>query len=291
MGKNSWYDETNGKLWGSTNKQPILSIHGWQDNAGTFDMIAPLLKNSSVLAIDLPGHGWSSWLPRGIPYNEDISVECIRIIVNHFGWNEVKLLGHSMGGILCFNYARLYPEETKFVISIDSLAFAPNNMTSHSQRRARAIDRLINFEKKMINGPPSYPEEILIQKWIDATFFSDLDVPTTKVLMIRGANKKADGTYYYTRDFRLTIDGFNSCYTQEEIKEMAQLITCPYLVIKATKSPFYKKQAYWSEVSSILKYSSKDFRSVHLDGSHHLHMMQQDKVADVMNSFLEKYDV
>lgn len=254
-------------------------------------MLAPLLKNSSILAIDLPGHGWSSWLPRGIPYNEDITALTVRLIVKYFGWDKVKLLGHSMGGILCFNYARLYPEETEFVISIDSLAFIPNKMTSHSKRRAQALDKLINFEKKVSNNPPSYSEDVLIQKWIDATKFSDLDVPTTKTLMIRGAYKKPDGTYSYTRDYRLMIQGFNSCYTQEEIREMSQLITCPYLVLRALKTPIFKLDTYWTDVSAILKDRCADFRVVDLDRSHHLHMMQPDEVANVINPFLETHNV
>jgi len=35
-----------------------LALHGWQDNAGTFDKLAPLLvaQGHSVLAIDFPGN-------------------------------------------------------------------------------------------------------------------------------------------------------------------------------------------------------------------------------------------
>ncbi|XP_052863919.1 probable serine hydrolase [Anopheles cruzii] len=44
-----------GKWWGSRLKQPVLAIHGWQDNAGSFDRLCPLLPAEiSILAIDLP---------------------------------------------------------------------------------------------------------------------------------------------------------------------------------------------------------------------------------------------
>jgi len=37
--------------------RPIVCIHGWQDNAGTFDRLIPLLpREFSYLAIDLPGN-------------------------------------------------------------------------------------------------------------------------------------------------------------------------------------------------------------------------------------------
>lgn len=55
-----------GKWWGPRTEQPIIAIHGWQDNAGTWDTLIPLLPESiSVLAIDLPGHGLSSHYPKG----------------------------------------------------------------------------------------------------------------------------------------------------------------------------------------------------------------------------------
>lgn len=54
-----------GKWWGPRDKQPIIAIHGWQDNAGTFDPLIELLpKDLSILCIDLPGHGLSSHIPK-----------------------------------------------------------------------------------------------------------------------------------------------------------------------------------------------------------------------------------
>lgn len=59
-----------GKWYGDRNKQPVLAFHGWQDNAGTFDRLIPLLpKTISVWAIDLPGHGKSSHFPTGMQYH------------------------------------------------------------------------------------------------------------------------------------------------------------------------------------------------------------------------------
>lgn len=59
-----------GKWWGSRSVQPIIAVHGWQDNAGSFDKLAPLLceEGFSIYAIDLPGHGHSSHLPPGCTY-------------------------------------------------------------------------------------------------------------------------------------------------------------------------------------------------------------------------------
>ena len=280
-----------GKLWGPNNKQPILALHGWMDNAGSFDHIAPLLKNHSILAIDLPGHGRSSWLPRGIPYEDKIYAKTLRTIVKHFGWNKVKLLGHSMGGITCFNYARLYPQEIEFVVSIDSLSFFVQSLSTHTKILAIGIDEFINFEKKMINDPPSYPMDKAIQKWLKGSQFQSLDLQAVKTLMKRGSKEKEDGTVYFTRDYRLTIFAFNSYHTMQDAREMAQCIKCPYLVIRATDTPFYHENKYWSNVGDVLKNNSKDFCIADVNGAHHVHLTNAQEVADKINPFLDKYNI
>ena len=72
--------------------QPIIAIHGWQDNAMTFWTLAPLLsKDVSILSIDLPGHGHSSQFPPGQFYYifwEGVIV--LRRIIKHYKWDKVS---------------------------------------------------------------------------------------------------------------------------------------------------------------------------------------------------------
>src|SRR5436190_192660 len=56
------------KVWGTLNQDSIkvIAMHGYMDNAGTFDRLIPLLpENYYVVAFDLPGHGFSSHVPYG----------------------------------------------------------------------------------------------------------------------------------------------------------------------------------------------------------------------------------
>lgn len=44
------------KVWGSENDNPILALHGWQDNCGTFDRLIPLLPpDFYVVCLDFCG--------------------------------------------------------------------------------------------------------------------------------------------------------------------------------------------------------------------------------------------
>merc|ERR1712066_264953 len=58
-----------GKVWGS-GPHPILAVHGWLDNCGSFDPIIPRLPLDKfhVIAVDLPGHGFSQKHPPGMSY-------------------------------------------------------------------------------------------------------------------------------------------------------------------------------------------------------------------------------
>ena len=58
------------RCWGDPAAPPLLALHGWLDNAGTFDHLAPLLAaHWRVVALDLRGHGRSSHLPAGAWYH------------------------------------------------------------------------------------------------------------------------------------------------------------------------------------------------------------------------------
>lgn len=81
-----------GKRWGPADEQPIVAIHGWQDNSGSFDNLAQLLPaNVAILCIDLPGHGFSSHLHYGqFYYIFWDGLITLRRIIKYYKWNKVS---------------------------------------------------------------------------------------------------------------------------------------------------------------------------------------------------------
>lgn len=79
---------------------PVLMIHGWLDNAGSFDPIIPHLlsvHNLHIVAVDEPGCGLSSHKPPGSDYNRWAHLRELKRIVDQLNWTEVTLVGHSLG--------------------------------------------------------------------------------------------------------------------------------------------------------------------------------------------------
>ncbi|XP_036787278.1 serine hydrolase-like protein 2 isoform X4 [Manis pentadactyla] len=86
------------KVWGSQQGLPVLCLHGWLDNANSFDRLIPLLpKDFQYVAMDFGGHGLSSHYSPGFPYYQQNFVSEIRRVTAALKWNRFSLMGHSFG--------------------------------------------------------------------------------------------------------------------------------------------------------------------------------------------------
>ena len=57
------------EVWGAPGERPVLASHGWLDNAGSFELLAPLLPGCEIVALDLAGHGLSDSRSPDSSYN------------------------------------------------------------------------------------------------------------------------------------------------------------------------------------------------------------------------------
>jgi pimeloyl-ACP methyl ester carboxylesterase len=83
-----------GRWWGDISVQPVIGLHGLEDNANTFANLVPLLNVPSFLVIDLMGHGLSSYFPAVGPYHFMDFVVLLRRIADHFQWTKLSLIGN-----------------------------------------------------------------------------------------------------------------------------------------------------------------------------------------------------
>jgi pimeloyl-ACP methyl ester carboxylesterase len=104
-------------------KPPVVLIHGFVSSTYTFNKIIPLLERDfSVVAIDLPGFGRSE-KSTSFFYSYENYAKLIIKCMEHFGMDEVSIVGHSMGGQIALNIAKLIPNKVKKLVLLASSGY------------------------------------------------------------------------------------------------------------------------------------------------------------------------
>lgn len=281
-----------GKWWGPKNVRPILALHGWQDNAGTFDNIIPLLpQHLSYLAVDLPGHGLSSRIPDGLYYSTAHIIHCINLIRKHYQWDKLSLMAHSMSAIVSFQYTSIFPNNCDLVVSLDALKPMQAKPARIIEMLGKLGDEFDTIDERNQRNilPPSYTFDELVERWDKATH-SSVNRAAAEILMKRSVAVEANDPtrFYFTRDSRLKVFNF-AIIPHELCLEMAKHIKIPYLFFKATKSPYYEKKQYFDEVRQALEEHNKLFECVMVDGMHHFHLTEPTLGSAKIAEFLHKH--
>lgn len=286
------YGEVAGKWWGPQNIRPILCLHGWQDNAGSFDTLIPLLpKNVSFLAIDFPGHGYSSRIPNGLSYQAMNSLGLILSIMNEYGWKKVSFLSHSMGAVFQYIFAAVFPDKVDLVISLDSLKPQVSSPETVIFRLTNAIPQLLVADRRnqLMSEPPCYTYDEMVDKLHEATYKS-ISRECCPYLLHRNIKKslKYPEKYYFTRDSRLKYSmGLN--LSHEVNLDLAKQLKMPFMFIKALQAPYFEKKEYFDQVVDLLKVNNPYFEMHTVEGSHHVHLSNPERVAPIVTAFLSKY--
>lgn len=110
-------------------EKTICLLHGYLESIEVWDSFAGQLgKRFRVVAIDLPGHGFSDFGKRetiGIDYMADVVCE----VLNKAGVEQCCVVGHSMGGYVAAALAVLHPEK------VESLVFFHSSTAADSQEK------------------------------------------------------------------------------------------------------------------------------------------------------------
>ncbi|WP_068677718.1 alpha/beta fold hydrolase [Oceanobacillus sp. Castelsardo] len=104
-------------------KPPLVLIHGFVSSTYTFNRIIPLLeKDFSVVAIDLPGFGRSE-KSTSFFYSYENYARLVTKCMDYFGMDDVSIVGHSMGGQIALNTAKLMPDKVKKLFLLASSGY------------------------------------------------------------------------------------------------------------------------------------------------------------------------
>ncbi|KAH8262079.1 hypothetical protein KR038_002546, partial [Drosophila bunnanda] len=284
-----------GRWYGNRTERPILAIHGWLDNLGTFDRLIPLLPDYiGVLCIDLPGHGRSSHIQPGMFYSVLDYAYIIPRVMKEYGWRKVSLMGHSLGGIMSFIYTSLAPHTVDMVISLDILLpVSPPPSSKALKRGAQKMEKHLVEEDRQAEGnlhePPSYSYTQLCK--LLAKGSSDSVTPEfAKHLLHRQVTRSQlyPDRFFFSRDGRVKFYNVNhmSIGLAEEMARRIQ--RKPYLIIKGSKS-IHLPLDQCKGTMSILGQNNPHYEFYELEGTHHVHLHAAEECARYIVPFIRHH--
>lgn len=239
----------------------MIALHGWLDNAGSFDLLAPLLTGAHVFAVDLPGHGFSANRSADAAYNIWQDVGDIADLADRLEWPRFNLLGHSRGAAIAALFAGTFPERIDRLALIEGgipifgrAAEAPENLAKAivgSQQLRNKSGRVFSDRSTAIGER--------------ANGFSKVSIAAAEILAKRSL-REVPGGYQWHADQRLK-SGSEMRLTGEQVAAFVGRIGAPVLMFLADDSPFAHRAPFVDMLDAF-----RDLRVERLPGGHHLHL-------------------
>lgn len=275
------------KEWGNPDGHPVLALHGWQDNSGSFDNLIPLLSSDlRIVAADLPGHGLSSHKPRGAFYHLTEYVADIQRIINHLQWQKFSIVGHSMGGGISVGYTSCFPDNVHKLLILDSITPAIYPADEFPNRLTKGVNELLSVEEKM-NQPPRTLNMNDVITLVVESLNESVAKESAKILLKRGTTVMPNRSgVILNRDPRLKVTSISGL-SAEFWHSLVSNIQCDVLIIIASRGLAYKlaKREIVEKTLDIYKNKAKSFKLVNVDGTHHVHLNDPQIVAPYVNEF------
>ncbi|MEO8804154.1 MAG: alpha/beta hydrolase [Rudaea sp.] len=255
--------------WGDPSLPPLLALHGWLDNAASFDRLAPLLcEHFHIVAVDLPGHGQSDWRAPGAWYHFVDYPNDVLAVVDALGWQQFGLLGHSLGGAVASVFAALSPDRVNRLLLVEALGPLASGAENSLQQWQRALIERQRCADKKLRVFASRDEAVAARMQANG-----LSREAAELLVSRGLKKVDDG-FTWSTDPRLTLTS-PLRLTEEQVCSVLRGIKVPTLLIGALPEAKYQNRETMQRRVDLIE--SIVVRQ--LPGSHHLHMEDAQRVA------------
>ena len=247
--------------WGAPGGLPVLALHGWLDNAGSFDLLAPLRPACHLVSLEAAGHGLSDSRSADSSYNIWQDVGDVYDVALALGWQRFSLLGHSRGAAVSMLFAGTFPDRVDSLVLLEGglpivgeAAEAPANLE-------RVLERTRELRGR--GGRVFESREQAIAEGVDG--FSPVTTAAAEILARRSLLAVAGG-WQWQADQRLKA-GSELRLTPELVRAFVDRVSARTLCIMAQESPFADLALY---TETLRRFADIEIRRV--AGRHHFHL-------------------
>ncbi|MDF2445681.1 MAG: alpha/beta hydrolase [Moraxellaceae bacterium] len=252
------------RCWHDASLPPLLALHGWQDNAATFDRLAPLLPEFHIVAMDFAGHGFSDWRPEGVRYHTVDHVDDVLAVLDQLGWDKFSLLGHSMGAGIGVLLAGALPARIERLLLIDGIGPWPAEAEQAPQILREALLEWQAYAPREERVFDDMESAVVARR----RGFTPLSDEAARLLCRRGV-KAVPGGFSWTLDRRVRQHSPQR-FSEAEAQAFLRHITAPVLLVRA--EPGFPAAAAMFDARWPLLRQGVLRR---MEGSHHLHLEEQ----------------
>lgn len=247
--------------WGKPGGRPVIALHGWLDNAGSFDLLAPSLDGWHLVALDAAGHGNSDNRSADASYNIWQEVGDILEVADELGWDRFSLLGHSRGAAVATLFAGTFPDRTASLMLIEGGLPFLGDAAEAAENLATVLTRTRSLRGQ--SGRVFASREQAIAERVDG--FSPVSHEAAEVLARRSL-RQVPGGWQWHADRRLKA-GSEVRLTRELLVPFLKRVAAPAICVLADDSPFGDFEIYRDLLGLI------DGIEVHrIPGRHHFHL-------------------
>jgi pimeloyl-ACP methyl ester carboxylesterase len=145
----------------------LVFVHGWSCDARYWRAQVPYFsKKHRVVILDLAGHGHSGM--KRAKYTMSAFGEDVRAVTEAVGSHSVILIGHSMGGSVIAEAARLMPSRVIGLIGIDTLENIEYPMTREELKKmiAPLENNFLTGSRQFVGEMISLQTDQQLREWI-----------------------------------------------------------------------------------------------------------------------------
>lgn len=256
------------QVWGDATLPPLVALHGWLDNAGSFARLAPLLAaRYRVIALDLPGHGHSGHLAAGASYHYVDYVQAVLAAADALQLDRYSLLGHSLGAGIAALVAAASPERIERLLLIEGLGPLGDDGAHTLQRFRDALAR------RGANRKPLRVFRDVTQAVAARSMASGLPAELARPIVERGL-AETDGGWRWRSDPRLTRPSAVRL-AETQVHALLRGIGAPTALLLAQPATSYLPGALMQARAACVA----NITVSHLDGGHHLQLEHPADVA------------
>lgn len=205
-------------LWGDREPEFVL-LHGGAQNAHTWDTVA-LALGQPLLALDLPGHGRSSWREDKAYWPQE-NARAVAKAIRTLAPNAAAVVGMSLGGLTALALSQHAPELVRRLVLVDVTPGV-------NREKASAITAFIS-------GPETFAsfDEILDRTVL---FNPTRSVSSLRRGILHNAAERDDGTWSWRYD-RFSLPEGAAIPDFGNLWDAVDAVAVPFMLVRGADSP------------------------------------------------------